>query len=138
MSAPKWMGSLVRLADLEVETLQKRLRDIADRKVAVELVLASLDQEAREESAHATADAVAGWYLVGFREGWKVRRAKIEADLRALQQEEAGARDALSRAFEEQKKYEHLAEAAHLAAVRETGRLEAAALDEIALRRATR
>ena len=121
MSAPKWMGSLVRLADLEVETLQKRLRDIADRSCAVELVLESLDQEAREETARATADAAAGWY-----------------DLRALQLEEAGARDALSRAFEEQKKYEHLAEAARLAAARASGRREAAALDEIALRRAAR
>ena len=40
--APKWMGSLVRLADLEVETLQKRLRDIADRRLAVELVARAL------------------------------------------------------------------------------------------------
>jgi flagellar protein FliJ len=135
MSAPKWMGSLIRLADLEVETLQKRLREIADRKVAVELVLESLDMEGREESARATVDASAGWYLAGFREGLKARRARAEGDLRALQLEEAGARDALTRAFEEQKKYEHLAEAARLAAARRSAQLESAALDELALRR---
>ncbi len=138
MSAPRWMGSLVRLADLEVETLQKRVADIAERRCAVELVLESLDREAEEESAHAQADAAAGWYLVGFREGWKTRHARVEADLRALVREEAGARDALLHAFGEQKKYEHLAEAARLAAVRATGRREALALDEIALRRAAR
>ena len=138
MSAPKWMGSLVRLADLEVETLQKRLRDIADRRCAVELVGESLEAEAREETARVAADAAAGWYMVGFREGWKVRRAKVEADLRVLVQEEVGARDALLHAFEEQKKYEHLAETARLAAVRVAGRVEAAALDELALRRAAR
>jgi flagellar protein FliJ len=129
------MGSLIRLADLEVETLQKRLRDIADRKVAVELVLESLDQEGREESARATLDASAGWYLVGFREGLKGRRARAQADLHALAMEEAGARDALTRAFEEQKKYEHLAETARLAAAKKMAKLEAAALDELALRR---
>jgi flagellar protein FliJ len=135
MSAPKWMGSLIRLADLEVETLQKRLRDIADRKAAVELVLESLDMEGREESARATLDASAGWYLVGYRDGLKARRARAEGDLQALALEEAGARDALSTAFEEQKKYEHLAEAARLSDLRTVARRESAALDELALRR---
>ena len=130
-----WLGSLIRLADLEVETLQKRLRDIADRRCAIELVLQSLEIEGREESARATVDAAAGWYLVGFREGMKARRARAEADLKACALEEAGARDVRTRAFEEQKKYEMLAETARLAAARKTARLETAALDELALRR---
>ena len=130
-----WMASLVKLADLEVETLQKRLRDIADRRVAITLVLESLEMEGREETAHAVLDAAAGWYLVGFREGLKARRGKAEADLKACTMEEAGARDALGRAFEEQKKYEQLAETARVAAVRKAAKLETAALDELALRR---
>ena len=129
-----WMASLIKLADLEVETLQKRLRDIADRRTAIELVLESLVLEGREETARATLDASAGWYLVGFREGLKARRLKAEADLKACAMEEAGARDALSRAFEEQKKYEMLAETARLTAARKAARLETAALDELALR----
>ena len=130
-----WLGSLIRLADLEVETLQKRLRDIADRRCAIELVLQSLEMEGREESARATVDAAAGWYLVGFREEMKARRARAEADLKACALEEAGARDALTRAFEEQKKYEMLAETSRLTAARTTAKLEMAALDELALRR---
>ena len=130
-----WMASLIKLADLEVETLQKRLRDIADRRGAIELVLESLALEGREETARATLDAAAGWYLVGFREGLKARRAKSEADLKACAMEETGARDALSRAFEEQKKYEMLAETARVTAIRKVARLETAALDELALRR---
>ncbi len=129
-----WMASLIKLADLEVETLQKRLRDIADRRAVVELVLESLAMEGREETAHATRDAAAGWYLVGFREGLKARRSKAEADLKVCTMEEAGARDALSKAFEEQKKYEMLAETARLTAVRKVAKLETAALDELALR----
>ena len=130
-----WMASLIKLADLEVETLQKRLRDIADRRTIVELVLESLALEGLQESAHASLDASAGWYLVGFREGLKARRAKAEADLKACVMEEAGARDALSRAFEEQKKYEMLAENARVVAARTVAGLETAALDELALRR---
>ena len=130
-----WMASLIKLADLEVETLQKRLRDIADRRAAIELVLESLAMEGREETQRATLDASAGWYLVGFREGLKARRAKAEADLKVCAMEEAGARDALSRAFEAQKKYEMLAETARLTAIRKVAKLETAALDELALRR---
>ncbi len=130
-----WLASLIKLADLEVETLQKRLRDIADRRAAIELVLESLAMEGREETQRATLDASAGWYLVGFREGLKARRAKAEADLKVCAMEEAGARDALSRAFEEQKKYEMLAETARVAARRKLAKLETAALDELALRR---
>ena len=130
-----WMASLIKLADLEVETLQKRLRDIADRRSAIELVLESLAMEGREETARATLDASASWYLVGFREGLKARRAKAEADLKACAMEEAGARDALATAFEAQKKYETLAETARVAALRQVAKLETAALDELALRR---
>ena len=130
-----WLGSLIKLADLEVETLQKRLRDIADRRLAIELVLESLAMEGREETQRATVDASAGWYLVGFREGLKARRANAEADLKVCAMEEAGARDALSTAFEAQKKYEMLAENARIASARKVAKLETAALDELALRR---
>jgi len=49
--------------------------------------------------------------------------------------EEEGARDALALAFEEQKKYEQVAESMRLAQVKETAKRETAALDELGLRR---
>jgi flagellar protein FliJ len=131
----KWMQSLTRLADLEVETLQKRLRDIADRRAAIEMILESLEREGRQESAHAAGDAQAGWYLAGFREGLKLRQVKAHADLNVCRIEEQGARDALSRAFEEQKKYERLAEEARKAKASVAAKRESAVLDELALRR---
>ena len=130
-----WMQSLIKLADLEIETLQKRLKEIADRRAVIELVLASLDEEARAESAQAAANAEAGFYLIGFREGWKQRRAKAQADLNVCWMEEQGARDALSHAFEEQKKYETVAETARRAAVKEASRRDGLVLDELAMRR---
>ena len=130
-----WMESLIKLADLEVETLQKRLKEIAERRAAIELMLVSLDREGRQESTRAKQDAQAGWYLIGFREGLKARRAKLDADLNACGLEEQGARDALATAFENQKKYETLAQTARTTALRAAARRESAALDEIALRR---
>jgi flagellar biosynthesis chaperone FliJ len=66
----------------------------------------------------------------------KQRRAKLAADLRGIAQEEQGARDALAFAFEEQKKYEKLAENARVAAAQILAKRETAELDELALRRA--
>lgn len=130
-----WRESLIKLADYEIEGLRKRLKAIEEKRMAVDLVLASLDHEASEEDAHARSDAEAGWYLIGFREGWKQRRARAEADLHALAMEAEGARAALSEAFEAQKKYEQLAENARLCEAQALARRDAAALDDLARRR---
>jgi len=131
-----WIQSLIRMAELEVETLQKRLKEIADRRDSILRALELLQQEANAEASHARNSAEAGWYMAGFREGVKQRRAKLAADLRGIAQEEQGARDALAFAFEEQKKYEKLAENARLAAAQILAKRETAELDELALRRA--
>jgi flagellar FliJ protein len=131
-----WMQSLIRMAELEVETLQKRLKEIADRRDSVLRTLEQMQQEAIAEATTARQSAEAGWYMAGFREGMKQRRAKLAGDLRGIAQEEQGARDALALAFEEQKKYEKLAENARLAAAKTLAQRETAELDELAMRRA--
>ena len=131
-----WAQSLIRLSTFEVEELQKRVREVEDRRAGARLRLVALDREAEEESLRAAVDAQAGWYMVGYKEGLKLRRSKVLSELLALDLEAQGARDALARAFESQKKYEHVAEAARLQLVRDTARREGAALDELALRRA--
>lgn len=131
-----WAQSLIRLSTYEVETLQKRVREVEDRRATVRLAMAALEAEAERESERARTDAEAGWYLIGFREGWKARRLALTIQLSALDQEAEGARDALSAAFESQKKYEHVAEMAKVALRKETNRREGLALDELALRRA--
>jgi len=134
----KAMGSLIRISTHEVEALQKRLADIVDRRTGAELKLAFLEAEGEAEMQNARADAEAGWYMAGFREGLRQRKAAAQAALDALAMEEEGARDALAEAFEALKKYEHLAEASRVAARKEAGRRETAALDELGLRRAAR
>ena len=134
----KAVGSLIRISTFEVETLQKRLAEIVDRRTGVELKLVILEAEGEAELQNARADAEAGWYMAGFREGLKQRKAAANAVLDTIALEEAGARDALAEAFEALKKYEHVAEATRIADRKEAGRRETAALDELGLRRAAR
>ena len=131
----KWADSLIRISNHEVETLQKRLADIVERRQTAEMKVASLDAEAEAEAMQAQGDVEAGWYMIGFRQGSKIRRDQALLEIDQILIEEAGARDALSMAFENLKKYEHVAEAAKVAKIKLAGKLETAALDELGLRR---
>ena len=131
----KWAASLIRISNHEVETLQKRLAEIVERRQAAEMKIATLDAEAEAEALQAQGDVEAGWYMIGFRQGSKVRRDQALVEIDQTLIEEAGARDALALAFENLKKYEHVAEAAKVAKTKLDGKLETAALDELGLRR---
>ncbi|MDR7116319.1 flagellar export protein FliJ [Caulobacter sp. BE254] len=131
----KWADSLIRISNHEVETLQKRLADIVERRQTAEMKVATLDAESEAEAMQAQGDVEAGWYMIGFRQGSKIRRDQALLEIDQILIEEAGARDALSLAFENLKKYEHVAEAAKVAKAKLAGKLETAALDELGLRR---
>ncbi|WP_411288953.1 flagellar FliJ family protein [Phenylobacterium sp.] len=130
-----WAQSLIKLSTYEVEVLQKRLAEITDRRTQAEMRLVMLTAEGEAEAAHAGQDASAGWYHIGFLDGLRLRKAEVQARIDAIAIEEAGARDALAQAFEEQKKYEQIAETARTLERRETLRRETAALDELGLRK---
>ncbi len=130
-----WTDSLIRIRNFEIEELRKRMMAIQVRRAALEDAIRALDAEGVREMAHARDNADAGWYLIGFREGLKQRRAKIDADLRTLAAEETGARDALSLAFEDLKKVEKAAEGFAATKAKVVAQKEAQALDEQALRR---
>jgi flagellar FliJ protein len=129
-----WAKSLIKLSGFEVETLQKRLAEIGDRKRGHEMRLAMLDAQGQAEMAQ--ADATASGDLMRFLAALETRKAQVRAQIEIVTAEEAGARDALAQAFEEQKKYEHIAEQLRLADVKKTAKLEAAAMDELGLRKA--
>ena len=133
----KWADSLIRIAKHEVETLQKRVGEITERRLASERRLKAMHEEAQDEAQRARTDPDASWYQAGYMKGWRVMRGQLIEQIAALAVEETGARDALSLAFEELKKFEHVAEVARLAEVREEAKRESAALDEIGLRNAS-
>ncbi len=134
----KWAHSLIRLSKYEVETLQKRLAEVAARRASAEMRVAVLDAEREVESERAAVDAYAAMQLATYVQGWKLRRGAAQATAEETAAEEAGARDALAQAFEEQKKFEHVAELSRLSEKAKVARQETAQLDETALRRAAR
>jgi flagellar export protein FliJ len=130
-----WARSLIRISTYEVETLQKRLAEIGSRRASAEMRLAVLDAEVEVERERARADAEAGMLLQAYLNGWKHRKSTVEADISELEAEEEGARDALTGAFEELKKFEHVAELSRLERLAAAERRESAAFDALGLRR---
>jgi flagellar FliJ protein len=133
-----WQESLIKLATYEVEARQQQLAEIARRLADASTKMRVMVAEGQAEAKRAHTDAEAGWYHIGYAEGLKVRKAAIQAEIDLIEMEERGARDALSVAFEEQKKYEQVAESARLAAAKEAGRRENAELDEVGMQNARR
>ncbi|CAN5337302.1 flagella biosynthesis chaperone FliJ [soil metagenome] len=130
-----WAHSLIRISNYEVETLQKRLAEITSRKASAEMRLAVLDAEVEIERERARSDATSGMMLQAYLGGWKARKDAAEGDLITLEAEEEGARDALTGAFGELKKFEHVAELTRLNAIVAANKRETAAFDEMGLRR---
>ena len=134
----KWAQSLIRISNYQVDDLQKRLGEIVGRRTEAELRLTMLLAEAAAEKLDAARDAQAGWYQIGFLQGWRWRRDELEALIAQIAAEELGARDALASAYEELKKYEQVAESARVVAAKEAARKETAEMDELSQRRAIR
>ncbi len=130
-----WAESLIKLSTYEAEVLQKRLAEIVDRRVALEMKLAMLEAEGEAELQFSAQEAAAGIYRAGFFEGLKIRKAKVQSEIDVILIEEQGARDALGEAFETQKKYEQIAEGIAADRRKVQGRIEAAQLDELGLRK---
>lgn len=130
-----WADSLIKLSTYEAEVLQKRLAEIVDRRVAVEMRLAMLEAEGEAEAMFFAQEAAAGIYRAGFFEGLKVRKARIQSEIDVILIEEQGAREALAEAFEAQKKYEHIAKNLKIEAGKVQDRRDSAALDELGLRK---
>jgi flagellar export protein FliJ len=133
-----WRESLIRISSYEVEMLQRRLAEVVERRAQAELRLVILAAEAEAEMARADQDAQAGWYRAGFLQAMRGRRASLQGEIAVLKSEEAGARDALAEAYEALKRFEHVAETARVAAVKEEARRETVALDELGLRQRAR
>ena len=130
-----WAQSLIRISNYEVETLQKRLAEITARRASAEMRIAVLEAEAEIEQERARDDADAAMMLQAYLNGWKLRKGAAEADVVVIDAEEEGARDALNGAFEELKKFEHVAEATRLSKLVAAAKRETAAFDEMGLRR---
>lgn len=132
----RWADQLIKLSNFELEMLQARLGEVVERRTRAELKLAVLIAGGEAEIAIARSDPEAARGLSAYTEGLKQRKAAVQREIDLTTTEEQGAREALAEAFETLKKYEHVAESARVAELREAARRETLALDEIGLRRA--
>ncbi|MDC7683188.1 flagellar export protein FliJ [Asticcacaulis sp. BYS171W] len=130
----KWVKSLIRISTFEVETLQKRLAEVGVRRTHAEMKIATLDAELQLEIARASEDILITQHMPAYKAGWAMRRQQAVSDLELVAHEEAGIRDELTGAFEELKKFEHVAEVTRLSRVAADLKRENAAMDEAALR----
>ena len=133
-----WTDSLIKLAGYEVEVLQKRLAEIVDWRLQAEMRLVMLEAQGESEALHAKRNPEAAQYHMAFVEGLRTRKALAQIEIDRILLEEAGARDALALAFEDQKKYEQVAETHRLDRLKTANRIETAAMDEMGLRRTMR
>jgi flagellar FliJ protein len=131
-----WAKSLIKLSTYDVEVRQKQLAEIGERRMAAEMRLAMLTAQGEAETANCPNDGGSIAQLLAYLEALKARKAIVNAEILAILEEERGARDALAQAFEEQKKYEHVAEQMRLMDLKKQGQIESAAMDELGLRRA--
>ena len=130
----KWAKSLIRLSTFEVETLQKRLAEVVTRRTHAEMKIATVDAEYEIECVKASADPHLARHLPAYKHGHKLRRDTLAAELDLIVREEDGVRDSLSSAFEDLKKFEHVAEVTKLKRIAAEKKVEEALLDEVSLR----
>jgi len=133
-----WQDSLIKIATYDVEMRQQQLAEIMGRLASAQTRLRVMEAEGEAEAKFATANPETAWRHAAYVAGMRIRKAALLAEIDAIQAEERGARDALSVAFEEQKKYEQVAENARVAAAKEASRRETAMLDELGMQRAAR
>jgi flagellar FliJ protein len=129
-----WARSLIRISNYEAETLQKGLAIIVNRRTHLEMKLATLDAQTELEIAGARSDHQHMTQLPHFLTGQELRKNALLCELDETLNEEASVRDQLTMAFENLKKFEHVAETARLHQLAAIERTEQAALDEAALR----
>ena len=130
----RWTKSLIRIANHEVETLQKQVAELVGRRQGVQHQQAQLEAQVEAEAQHVRDHPDSGLSHMAFLSGVRQKRARFLQVLAGLDQEEEQVRQALAEAFEALKKYEIVAQNIQTAEDRELARQETAMLDEMGLR----
>jgi flagellar FliJ protein len=130
----RWTQSLIKIANHEVETLQKQVAEIVGRRQDVQGQQARLEAQVDLEAQHVRDHPGSGLSHMAYLSGVRQKRARFLQVLAGLDQEEEQVRQALAEAFEALKKYEIVAQNIKLAEDRALARQETAMLDEMGLR----
>lgn len=124
---------LIRFHKFTLDEKRRLLKELQEQEARIEAAIARLDCEVRAEQAFARGQTDFAPYYGGYASRTKLRRDDLEIKLDQARGRVEAAREEVSQAFEELKKYEINKEARDEAAYRETERQTQIELDEIAL-----
>ncbi|MEL7027888.1 MAG: hypothetical protein AAGL49_01480 [Pseudomonadota bacterium] len=131
-------ATLIRLHKHRVDQRQKDVSRLSALRRDLEFKVGQIEEALIAERAASQASAGGGAVYAAYAEGAALRRAELEAKLEGVDLELRDAHSALAQAFHELKKFE-LLETLRLAdEKRQRDRRDQAAMDEIAIRQASR
>lgn len=124
---------LIRFHKFTLDEKRRMLRELQEQEARIAAAIARLDNEVKAEQAFTRGQTDFAPYYGGYASRTKLRREDLEVKLGQARGRVEAAREEVTRAFEELKKYEITRDAQEAAALREDDRQDRIELDEIAL-----
>jgi flagellar FliJ protein len=129
----KGLQSLIRLADANLNDRRRELAELERQEDELRGRLDALEQEKRREQLNARSMEYGAFAYSGYARGVIERRERIEAQIAGLQPLLEEAREAMSMAFQELKRYEIALDIRVRTAKADAERRDTIAMDEMSL-----
>lgn len=130
----KGLETIIRLNEWNVDQKRRKLGEILNLIAGFEAEAQKLEEDLKKEQAIAAASpGEAGFAYGNFAERVIDRRAIIQMSIQQLELDAAAAREDVSEAYRELKKYEKALEARKKREEKELARKEQLELDEVAM-----
>jgi flagellar FliJ protein len=129
----KGLTSLIRLADANLNEKRRELNEIERQEEELRNRLDALETEKLQEQQNARSLEFGAFAYSGYARGVIERRERIEAQIAAMQEPLEAARQAMSEAFQDLKRYEIALDIRVKSAKAEFERKDTIAMDEMSL-----
>jgi flagellar export protein FliJ len=129
----KGLTSLIRLADANLNEKRRELNEIERQEEELRNRLDALETEKLREQQNARSMEFGAFAYSGYARGVIERRERIEAQIAAMQEPLEAARQAMSEAFQDLKRYEIALDLRVKSAKAEFERKDTIAMDEMSL-----
>ena len=124
---------LIRFHKFDLDEKRRVLRDLEEQEASVQQVIDSLDQEIQSEQSFSRGQVDFAPYYGGYASRSKSRREALESELAKAHEQVEAAREVVTQAFEELKKYEITKDQQDHRVYLEQERQNQIKLDEVAL-----
>ncbi len=124
---------LIRFHKFDLDEKRRLLRELEEQEAKIQVAIDAIDAEVRSEQTFSRGTADFAPYFGGYASRTKVRREALEVELGKARDQVEGAREVVTQAFEELKKYEITKDQQDHRALLEAERQDQIEMDEIAL-----